>query len=131
MSGINSTGVREWINWISPLSLQYEIILLNCPKTFVVQFSSVVGFLPDGVIIKSFYVPIYCDSCGTTDNILFILGKEVVELDKGFSLNFSLDSLKVCKSPSCRVELDVSEAKYFLFLKYMKRKVKSSSIRSD
>jgi hypothetical protein len=122
LNSINSLGIREWIHKITPISEQTELSFLNCPKSIVAQFSAVVGFLPAKAVVKSFYVPFYCENCQKVDQVLFTLGKEYLEKpDGGFQINYDLSQLQVCAQPTCRVELDVSESKYFLFLKHMHR----------
>jgi hypothetical protein len=115
---INSVGIREWLNWIKPLSEKYEMILENCPKAMVFQFNMVEGFLPPKAKITSFFVPFYCESCDREDNVLFTVGKEVTASGGAVKIEFDLQKANLCKKPApCDVEMDVTEAKYFQFLK--------------
>jgi hypothetical protein len=115
---INSVGIREWLNWIKPLSDKYEIVLENCPKAMVFQFNMVEGFLPPKAKVTSFFVPFYCESCDREDNVLFTVGKEVSGSNGAVKIDFDLQKANLCgKGEPCEVEMDVTEAKYFQFLK--------------
>jgi len=115
---INSVGIREWLNWIKPLSEKYEIVLENCPKAMVFQFNMVEGFLPAKAKVTSFFVPFYCESCDREDNVLFTVGKEVSASGGAVKIDFDVKAANLCgKGEPCDVEMDVTEAKYFQFLK--------------
>lgn len=115
---INSVGIREWLNWIKPLSEKYEMVLENCPKAMVFQFNMVEGFLPAKSKVTSFFVPFYCESCDREDNVLFTVGKEVTGSAGAVAINFDVKAANLCKKGEpCEAEMDVTEAKYFQFLK--------------
>ncbi|MES2857314.1 MAG: hypothetical protein V4692_15700 [Bdellovibrionota bacterium] len=115
---INSVGIREWLNWIKPLTEKFEIVLENCPKAMVFQFNMVEGFLPPKAKVTSFFVPFYCESCDREDNVLFTVGKEVSGSNGQVKIDFDLPKANLCgKGEPCEVEMDVTEAKYFQFLK--------------
>lgn len=115
---INSVGIREWLNWIKPLSESSSIVLMNCPKAMVFQFNMVEGFLPARSTVASFYVPFYCEKCDREDNVLFKVGEDVTVADGG-ELKISVDAKSRigCAEAPCETEMDVTEAKYFQFLK--------------
>src|ERR1700689_2326410 len=75
ISSINSVGIREWLDWIKPLAEKMAIVLENCPKSMVLQFNMVEGFLPPKATVTSFFVPYFCDKCDLEKNILFTIGK--------------------------------------------------------
>lgn len=114
---INSVGIREWLNWITPLASSVEMTLMNCPKALVFQFNMVEGFLPANAKVTSFYVPYYCESCDQEDNVLFQVGQDISLQNGTVQINKKSIKLNSCKEGSCQAEMDVTEAKYFQFLK--------------
>lgn len=108
ISMINSCGIREWINFISQLSVQSKMIYQNCPQIIIEQINMVHGFFRPGSVIESFYAPYFCESCDTESKIL--LKSEEVK---------SQEAPQV-KCPNCGaspMEFDAIEAQYFNFLK--------------
>jgi hypothetical protein len=114
---INSVGIREWLNWIRPLSETAQIVFLHTPKALVFQMNMVEGFLPKTATVKSFYVPFYCEACDKEENVLFTVGKEVQVTDGNYKITFDVKTANLCGKPNCEMEMDASEAKYFQFLK--------------
>lgn len=114
---INSVGIREWLNWIKPLADQKPMVLQRAPKAIVFQFNMVEGFLPKNASVTSFYVPFYCDTCDKENNVLFSVGKEVTVESGQVKLHFDMQQANICKGPDCELEMDVTESKYFQFLK--------------
>jgi hypothetical protein len=116
ISSINSVGIREWLDWIRPIAEKVSIVLENCPKSMVFQFNMVEGFLPPRATVSSFYVPYFCDQCDLEKNILFTVGKDIAV--DGASLKFATTAqvTVACKEAECKVEMDVTEGKYFRFL---------------
>ena len=120
VKSINSVGIREWLNWIRPLSdAGAKITLARCPKAFVFQLNMVEGFLPKGGVVESFYVPFFCEKCDKESAALFTVGKEATAGAAGPAINFDPKAAKLCSTgaPDCNTEMDASEAKYFQFLK--------------
>ena len=117
VKAINSVGIREWLDWIRPVAEKAEITLQRCPKALVFQFNMVEGFLPAKAHVTSFQVPFYCEKCDKEENVMFNVGKEVSVA--GGSLKLSLDVKKAvgCNEGECGMEMDVTEGKYFQFLK--------------
>lgn len=110
VKSINSCGIREWIKWIRSAKTDVPIELFNCPKVVVDQINMVAGFLPDNGVVRSFYVPFFCEDSGTEKMVLF-------EKDKQFD-DTGLKSIEVVKDDEGNeMEMDVIEAKYFKFLK--------------
>ena len=116
---INSVGIREWLNWIRPLAEQVPITLINCPKAMVFQFNMVEGFLPKRALVSSFYVPFYCEKCDREDNVLFTVGHEARLQNGNVEITFDAAEANLCKNGegACETEMDVTESKYFQFLK--------------
>ena len=110
LSTINSVGCRTWINWIKSINASDGIYLYNCPPQFISQVSILFGFVPEGVIIQSFYVPYYCDSCGA---------EEFYKVEAG---NSDYEKLKVpdniiCPVCSASMHIDVVKEKFLAFWK--------------
>lgn len=117
VKAINSVGIRGWLDWIRPVSEKAKIELINCPKAMVFQFNMVNGFLPPGTNVLSFYVPFFCEKCDKEANILFTVGKEVIVNGTTLKIDAGDKVKNACTEASCELEMDVTEAKYFQFLK--------------
>ncbi len=119
VKSINSVGIREWLNWMKPLSEKAQLVFMKAPKALVLQMNMVEGFLPKTGFVKSFYVPFYCERCDKEESVLFSVGQEI-ELSRGaYKVKFDIASAKLCAEQACEMEMDASEAKYFQFLKRM------------
>lgn len=114
---INSIGIREWLTWIRPLAAKVEIVFERCPKSIILQFNMVEGFLPKNASVNSFYVPFSCDKCGYEGSHLYNVGSEVQVANKTVHLTVDAKALARCSQNPCEIEMDVLEAKYFQFLK--------------
>jgi hypothetical protein len=75
------------------------------------------GFLPQNTQVSSFYVPFYCEKCDYEGGHLFTVGREVSMEGGNLVVNFDGKAAAECKESECGVEMDVTEAKYFQFLK--------------
>ena len=119
VKSINSVGIREWLNWIKALSEKCQIVMKNCPKSLVFQFNMVDGFLPKGSKVTSLYVPFFCEKCDLEENILFQVGEQIIVKDGNVSVKFELEKIKPCQTavPECGLTIDITEDKYFQFLK--------------
>lgn len=115
VKAINSVGIREWLNWIRPLAETSKFVLENCPKAMVFQFNMVEGFLPPKSEVASFYVPFYSESADQEENVLFKVGKEVTANGGTIAINYDAKASKLGGVDD--MEMDVTEAKYFQFLK--------------
>jgi len=109
---INSTGVREWINWIGKLKI--SPIYLNCPQSVVMQFNMVKEFLSNNAKVESFQIPAYCENCGEQKVFIMKLGKEYFI---GKKLDYELPK---CEKESCSIESDVDFESYFYFIENLK-----------
>jgi len=110
VTAINSVGIREWIKWVKTMPASIQLSVARCPKIIVDQINMVAGFLPQGTMIESFYVPYYSDASGNEKMVLFTNGVEF----KGGEL-FPPEAVK--DEDGTDMEMDVIEAKYFKFLK--------------
>lgn len=117
INSINSVGVRNWLNWVNGLPKDSKIDLVEVPKVLVFQFNMVNGFKKDFMKVQSFFVPFYCETCDLEHEVLFTVGKEVLVKDDNIKVQFAPTDRQICKSPSCKVIIDVAEARYFSFLK--------------
>jgi hypothetical protein len=110
ITAINSVGIREWIKWNKTFPAGVGVAVKNCPKIMVDQINMVAGFLPDGTVVESFFVPYYSDDSGEEKMVLYSFGKEV----KGGEV---FPPAAVKDSEGKDMEMDIIEAKYFKFLK--------------
>lgn len=115
IKAINSVGIREWLNWIRPLAEKSNFTLENCPKAMVFQFNMVEGFLPPRSKVASFYVPFYSESADQEENVLFQVGREVT--NDGGTISIKYDPKAANLGGVDDMEMDVTEGKYFQFLK--------------
>ncbi len=114
---INSLGIRDWVEWIEPLSAKFKIFMINCPKRLIHQFNAVSGFLPEGARILSFYAPYFCEKCGFLQDFLFEVGKDVIVKNNIVSVAADIQKFKDCKVENCQLELDSNPTKFFKFLR--------------
>ncbi len=111
---INSLGILSWLAFIQSfeaLPSQVQICFENCPEVFVTQMNSIRGFVPERAHIKSLFVPFFCESCETRQDILIKDGVDY-SLDLG---TYKLPEVP-CSCAECAVEPDVLESNYFSFL---------------
>lgn len=109
LKGINSCGIREWINWIRTAS-QATIAYHECPKVIVNQINMVHDFLPPNAKVISFYVPYFNEETEEEKQVLFRDGKEFAQ-DGSIPVPATIQNEK-----GAALALDVVEAKYFKFL---------------
>jgi hypothetical protein len=115
---INSVGIREWLTWIRTFGSKAEVVFERCPKSIVFQLNMVDGFLPPKATVASFFVPYFCDKCGYEGSHLLTVGKDAIAGPKGVTINFDATKAARCvQEAPCEIEMDVTEAKYFQFLK--------------
>jgi hypothetical protein len=81
----------------------------NCPKIVVDQINMVLGFLPAGTKVESFFVPYYSEASGNEKMILFVNGRE-------FKDGKVSPPEGVNDEGGAPMEMDVIEAKYFKFV---------------
>lgn len=58
---INSIGVKNWIFWTAKIPSGCAVRLHKCPFVIISQVNMVLGFLPKGARIESFYAPYISD----------------------------------------------------------------------
>jgi anti-anti-sigma regulatory factor len=116
VSLINSMGIRNWVNWFKANHAK-RMTFRNCSKPIVDQINALEGFLPQGSIVESFYVPYHCENCGHNDRTLFRKNHEFKMGTADAKPSVHPPEMK-CSKCSKVMEMDVIEAKYFKFLKY-------------
>jgi hypothetical protein len=105
VKGINSVGIRTWLDWVTPLSNQMALFFERCPKSIVLQFSMVKGFLPDRATVLSFYLPYYCDKCDYEGSHLVVVGQNFMIGPAGPSLLVDPKSEAKCEQIACGIQL--------------------------
>jgi ABC-type transporter Mla MlaB component len=70
---INSSGVREWIDFVAGLAKQgREIVLDRCSVAIVHQLNMVSNFTA-GAKVRSVFAPYVCDECNSEEAHLMVL----------------------------------------------------------
>lgn len=113
---VNSTGTKKWILWMNEITTRknkIEIYFSNCTKPIVDQMNLVKGFMPASTIVKSFYVPFYCNMCQEVQNYLYRMGHEYEKVANKCKLRHPSVSCPNCKQP---MEIDAPIENYFAFL---------------
>jgi anti-anti-sigma regulatory factor len=108
VTAINSVGIREWIKWTKALPAGCKMTVRNCPKIIVDQINMVLGFLPAGTVVESFYVPYYSEASGNEKMVLFLNGREFKD--------GKVSPPDVNDEGGQPMEMDVIESKYFKFV---------------
>jgi hypothetical protein len=107
LSLINSTGIREWINWIGQFG-STSLVFTNCPKIFIDQINMINGLIPENSIVESFQVPYFNENEDKEHLFLAVQGqhytKQKIEIPEAITIN------------GTAFELDVMPAKYFKFI---------------
>lgn len=75
--GINSTGVREWMGFITDLSAGRDIVLRRCSVVFVTQINIISGFT-GRARVESVMAPYVCGMCDAVADRLVDLTAEDV-----------------------------------------------------
>lgn len=110
LSVINSCGTRNWVKWISGIPAKTTVVFVNCSRIFIDQANMFEGFLPKNSVIKSFFVPYFCESCKNSMNVLTPVKNEPKKTIG------KIPKAQPCKSCGEQAELDVIESHYFRFL---------------
>lgn len=113
---INSCGIREWVRWITPISEKNKVSLIHCPKVIVDQMNMVEGFLPEGAMVDSFYVPYFCEDLDQDHSILIERGREYEQAHGDKRGQIDIKETMRFDDFEGEFEIDVIESKYFKFL---------------
>ena len=112
---LNSMGLKKWIMWTrSQAGTQF--VFSRCPAAIVNQMNILEGFLPQGSIVDSFYIPYKCDSCGAEHSQLAQRNFDYQEATNDQPLRIALASTRPCENCDETMEWDVIEKLYFRFL---------------
>ena len=105
---INSSGVRDWVNWIAALEANgTKPVLVRCSPAIVAQINLVKNFTGGGAV-KSFLVPYRCRECDEEKTIVV----ETSEMTSPEAAPPSCNCI-VCSRP---MEVDEMPESYFAFL---------------
>lgn len=118
---LNSSGIRSWLQWIRALEKRSPrpiVYFKKCTRPVIDQINAVSGFLPEGSVIVSFYVPYYCDACSHAESMLLESGKDYVRATAETPMNVKYPTDPKCAQCGAVMELDVMPARYFAFLQY-------------
>ncbi|CAE80487.1 hypothetical protein AB1A81_12370 [Bdellovibrio bacteriovorus] len=115
LRGINSLGVRAFVNWSSKLK-NPKIMIHDAPKAFVDQINMVDGFLPAQARMRSFYVPYYSEATGEETQVQFTIGINFYLYEGQWKFFFP----EVHDSRGNLMSVDVQPERYFRFLNKMK-----------
>lgn len=103
---INSLGIRKWMKWHNQLP-EKTYTFINIPAIIIDKMRIIQDFFPKGALIKSFFVPLYCENCDLEREILYSEGTHY-QVDQGF-LQTQQHYCNQCKSP---LELSLNEVNY-------------------
>jgi len=66
---INSSGVREWVNFVRELPNVTELVFTHCSQAIVTQLNIIYNFR--GIAsVRSFYAPYVCERCNNEEERL-------------------------------------------------------------
>ena len=103
---INSTGVREWINFINALGKNNrDVTLERCSVAIVQQLNMIANFRGQAKV-TSLFAPYFCAACDTDRTRLLDLSQPLPDLNETLPCS-------VCKEP---MELDDLPESYLAFL---------------
>lgn len=112
LKGINSLGVRTFINWHKGLSYK-SMTIVQAPKCFIDQANMVEGFIPIRSKIKSFQVPYFSEETEQETNVTFDIGVNYYVMDQQWKFSFP----QVLDKKNNPMEMDVQPERYFSFLR--------------
>jgi len=111
---INSSGVREWVNFIRDLSTTAEITLSHCRPVIVAQLNMIFNF-GGKARVTSFYAPYACSRCDREEEML-------VSLEAHFAgRDFALMPEFRCSGCGGSMQFDEVAERYLVFLRDQKR----------
>ena len=107
----NSTGIRDWIRWLKPVSANPElkIEIYECSFSVILLVNMISNFKPPNCKIVSFYIPYFSENTGESKKILMQEGVDIID--------GKITIPSVTDSEGNKMELDVDEKKFFKFLK--------------
>ncbi len=112
---INSMGLKKWIA-LTRSQQGTHFVLRRCPAPIVNQMNILEGFLPQGAIVDSFYIPYKCESCGVEQLQLAQRNFDFQEATNDQPVRIALPPTRPCESCGETMEWDIVEKAYFKFL---------------
>jgi len=91
---VNSTGVREWVNFMRELTKTNEVTLTHCSNAIVTQLNMIYNFR-GGAKVRSFLAPYICTRCDREEDKLIDVRQHFPGGDYAQMPRFTCD---VCQS---------------------------------
>jgi ABC-type transporter Mla MlaB component len=107
---VNSTGVREWMNFVREMTKAHEVTLTHCSSAIVTQLNMIYNFR-GGATVRSFMAPYLCPKCDTEEDKLIDVRQHFPHGDYAQVPRFTCD---VCHSA---LEFDEVVDTYLGFLR--------------
>ena len=109
LDSINSSGTRDWIQFIRKFEQGRAVTYINCPPDLITTFNNIVASVGNGTV-ESLQRAYHCPDCQSNQTVLLQKGKH-------FQIG-QVPKEKVIKCPNCSNELEPEEAAedYFKFL---------------
>jgi ABC-type transporter Mla MlaB component len=114
VKSVNSVGIRTWLSWITPISQNVKFVFENVPHALVLQINMIEGFLPKTAEVASFFAPVYSEDKDEEDQILLLVGKDILKGTGGTPAQIKVDLNQLKGAGDW--EFDVVEKTYFKFL---------------
>jgi len=108
IDGINSCGIRDWINFLEKFPASCQITYQQCPQIIIEQINMVEGFIRQGVTVESFFAPYYIPS----------LDQEKAVLLRSQDIKNGKAPVIIDPDTNEELEFDGIEEQYFYFLKH-------------
>lgn len=107
---INSSGVREWVDFVTRLENVEELIFSHCSPSVITQINMIYNFAGQARI-RSFYAPYTCPSCLREEAKLIDVRSQV----KDGEISHDLPSYS-CDDCGVALEFDEIPDRYLAFL---------------
>ena len=107
VTGINSCGIRAWVNFIKDLG-ETDVLYEECPPLVVRQMNMIPSFVGHATVL-SVFVPYVCDEC-ETEKLVLATKEEFKAKPPAIKEAFPCDH---CKKGE--MEIDGSPQQYFAF----------------
>lgn len=114
---INSVGIRLWLQWIKTFAGVRSVFIDRAHKAMVLQFNMIEGFLPSHAVVRSIYVPMYCERCDHQAEILIENIGPFIENANFTSLDVKDKLCRLKSGSSCEIDPDIVASKYLSFLR--------------
>ena len=114
---LTSLGARNWMLWQQSLTVEKDVVLVNCSPAVVKQINILEGFLNDRTKIDTICVPYFCEDCDHEESRLV----SILELRRQ---GRPAPIIQPYRCPECglNMELDMVESEYLAFVEKQKSK---------